>query len=207
MEKEQPKYIIQKAKIKNSNLIVVYDESFTDEGYSNTIEKQCPQIVHADLRDRFDKLKVHLINVCEMPEASKINSSNIYDSDFKDFANYIITGYSHGGNDESAGVAITGQKLLKSGQVLNLNTPFIKFEDEETYEFAGVLYTDIQGCDYEVEEYLFNDKWGVKQLDFDFDAPEEAFMNEGEEKPKKKRNSKKKKLAIEAAEVELEEAF
>ena len=57
MEKEQPKYIIQKAKIKNSNLIVVYDESFTEEGYSNTIEKQCPQIVHADLRDRFDKLK------------------------------------------------------------------------------------------------------------------------------------------------------
>lgn len=206
MEKEQAKNIIQKAKIKDTKLEVVYEELFADENYSNTIEKKCAQIVHADLRACFDKLKVHLIIVCEMPEASQIHSGNIYESDFNDINNYVITGYSHGGSDESAGVTITGQKLLKSGQVLNINTPFIKFEDEESYEFAGVLYTDIQACDYEVEQYLFNDKWGIKQLDFDFDAPEEAFLGEVDEKPKK-RKSKKKELVIESAEVELEEAF
>lgn len=207
MEKEQAKNIIQKAKIKDTKLEVVYEELFADENYSNTIEKKCAQIVHADLRACFDKLKVHLINVCEMPEASQIHSGNIYESDFNDINNYVITGYSHGGSDESAGVTITGQKLLKSGQVLNINTPFIKFEDEESYVFAGVLYTDIQACDYEVEQYLFHDKWGIKQLDFDFDAPEEAFLGEVEEKPKKKRKSKKKELVLEAAEVQLEEAF
>lgn len=209
MEKEQAKNIIQKAKIKDTKLEVVYEELFADENYSNTIEKKCAQIVHADLRQVFDKLKAHLVVVCEMPEADKINFNNIYDDYWAGtLDNYMIKGYSHGGSDESAGVTITGQKLLKSGQILNINTPFIKFEDEESYEFAGVLYTDIQACDYEVEQYLFHDKWGIKQLDFEFDAPEEAFLGEVVEKPKK-RKSKKKELVLESVEVEveLEEAF
>jgi len=207
---ETAKNTIQKAKIKDSKLEVIYEEHFSEENYSNTIEKRCAQIVHNDLRTVFDKLKVHLINVCEMPEATMIHAGNIYDSNFEDINNYIITGYSHGGSDESAGVTITGQKLLKSGQVLNINTPFIKFMDEEAYQFAGVLFTDIQACDYEVEQYLFNSKFGIKQLDFDFDAPEESFMADGvtlEVKPKKSRNRKKKEIAEELVDTAFDEYF
>lgn len=191
---ELAKNEIQKAKIKDGQLTVTYEESFTEENYSNTIDKKCAQTVHADLRDAFDKLKLHLVSICEMPEIELIKKHGIYDLNIdENLANYVVTGYSKGGNGESAGVVIIGQKLLNSGKVLNITTPFIQFEDEEAYEFSGDLYAHIEACDYEVEEYVFNEKWGVKQLDFDFDSPEEAFLEDSKEKKAEKPKRKRKK--------------
>lgn len=193
---ETAKNTIQKAKIKDSKLEVVYEEYFSEENYSNTIEKKYAQIVHADLKKAFDRLKAHVVCICEQPEADQVRAQGIFDFDEEIINNYVVTGYTHGGSDESAGVTIIAQKLLKSGKVLNLIAPFTQFEDADTYEFAGELYADIASCDHEVEQYVFHDKWGIKQLDFDFDAPEEAFINAAEEKPKKK-GRKKKELAAE----------
>lgn len=192
---ETAKNEIQKAKVKDGQLTVIYEEVFTEENYSNTIDKKCSQTVHADLREAFDKLKLHLVSICEMPEFEQVKKHGIYDFNIEDnLNNYVVTGYSKGGSEESAGVVIIGQKLLGSGKVLNITTPFIQFEDEEAYEFSGDLYAHIEACDYEVAEYLFNEKWGVKQLDFEFDAPEEAFLEDGEkskeDKPKRKRKKK-----------------
>lgn len=193
---ETAKNTIQKAKIKDSKLEVVYEEHFSEENYSNTIEKRCAQIVHPDLRKAFDRLKAHVVCICEQPEADLVKAQGIFDYGPEILNNYVVTGYTHGGSDESAGVTIIAQKLLKSGKVLNLITPFTQFEDADTYEFAGELYAEIASCDHEVEQYVFHDKWGIKQLDFDFDAPEEAFINAAEEKPKKK-GRKKKEIAAE----------
>ena len=52
---EKAKNTIVKAKIKDSQLEVVYDEIFQEENYSNTITKKCSQIVHADMRNAFDE--------------------------------------------------------------------------------------------------------------------------------------------------------
>lgn len=198
---ELAKNEIQKAKIKDGQLSVTYEENFTEENYSNTIDKKCAQTVHVDLREAFDKLKLHLVCICEMPEAEQVKKHGIYDFNLEDnLNNYIVTGYSKGGNGESAGAVILGQKLLSSGKVLNITTPFIQFEDEEAYEFSGDLYAHIEGCDYEVSEYLFNEKWGIKQLDFDFDSPDESSIGENititvkEEKPKRKKKKKEEKI-------------
>jgi len=169
---ETAKNTIQKAKVKDSKLEVIYEEYFSDENYSNTIDKKCAQIVHADLQSSLDRLKPHLACICEMPEGNRIKG--IYDCDLDDFSNYVVTGYSHGGSDESAGITIIGQKLLKSGKVLNLVTPFIQFEDTDAYHYSGELCADMEACDCEVKEYLFNEKWGIKQLSLDFDEPEGA---------------------------------
>lgn len=201
---ETAKNTIQKAKIKDSKLEVFYEEYFAEENYSNTIEKKCAQIVHADLKESFDRLRVHVVCICEQPEAEKVRAQGIFDYDPELLNNYVVTGYMHGGSDESAGVTIIAQKLLKSGKVLNLIAPFTQFEDSDTYEFAGELYADIASCDHEVEQYVFHDKWGIKQLDFDFDAPEEAFINSAEERPKKK-GRKKKELAAELVDVVFDE--
>lgn len=189
---------IEKAKIKDSQLTAIYEERFSSENYANTIEKKCSQIVHTDLLTAFEKLKVHLVCVCEMPEAEKIRNMGVYDYPIGDLGNYVVTGYSHGGSDESAGVTIIGQKLLKSGKVLNLISPFIQFEDTDTYNFAGELYVDIEACDYEVEQYLFHEKFGIKQMSLDFDVPQEASLDGAEpqqEKPKRRGRKKKEILA------------
>ena len=66
-----------------------------------------------------------------MHEATLVNVANPSDDDLNEkLKNIIVTGYSKGGNDESAGVSIQAQKLLKSGQILNLSVPFTKYEDE-----------------------------------------------------------------------------
>jgi len=50
-------------------------------------------------------------------------------------------GISLGGSDEHSGVTIVGKKKLNNRKVLNLVTPFIKFEDEHCpYKFSNDLY-------------------------------------------------------------------
>lgn len=172
---------ILKAAVKSDRLEVTYRESFSEENYSNEVSKKCSQIVHADLKAALEKLKPHLVMICEQPEAEEIQEAGIYDFNVEALDNYVVRGYSIGGTDESAGVTIIGQKLLKTGMVLNINAPFTKYENEEAYDYAGALAADIEACNYEVKEYLFNEKWGIKQQEFEFDIPEEAeveMMNE-----------------------------
>lgn len=197
---------IVKASVKNDRCEVTYKESFTEANYSNEVSKKCSQIVHVDMKKALDRLRLHLVMVCEQPEAVLINIENIHEVDLEEFNNYVVTGYSIGGNDEGAGVTIIGQKLLKSGSVLNLSSPFIKFEDSDAYPFAGELYSDIQSCNYEVEEYLFAEKWGIKQQEFDFDAPEESAgftvtVSDGSGKEGRKVNMKKLKALAEVTEM------
>ena len=185
---------ILKASVKNDRCEVTFKENFTEANYSNEVSKKCSQIVHSDLVSAIDKLKVHLVVVCEQPEAVLIGFDNINDINLEQLENYIVTGFTIGGNDESAGVTIIGQKLLKSGQVLNLISPFIKFQDTEAYPFAGELYVDVQSCEWEVSEYMFSEKWGIKQMEFDFDNPEGAEVTITDGVKKKARKVKMQKL-------------
>ena len=171
---ENAKIEILKASVKSDRLEVTYRESFSEENYSNEVSKKCSQIVHSDLKAALEKLKPHLVLICEQPEADEIKRAGIYDFDVESLDNYVVRGYSIGGTDESVGVTIIGQKLLKTGMVLNINAPFTKYEDEDAYDFAGALAADIEACNYEVQEYLFNGKWGIKQQEFDFEIPDDV---------------------------------
>lgn len=136
--KEQPVYEIQKVKIKNNQLTAEYTEKFVEANYKNNILKESEQFIHPDLLYALNRLKPHVVKICEMHEATLVNVANPSDDDLNEkLKNIIVTGYSKGGNDESAGVSIQAQKLLKSGQILNLSVPFTKYEDESG---DGYLY-------------------------------------------------------------------
>ena len=206
-EKEQPIYKIEKVKLKSDQLTVDYTETYPEANYHNNVTKASQQFVHIDLKYAFSLLKAHVAAICEMPEAQKVNVSEPSENDLDEtLKGYIVTGYSKGGSDESAGVSISAQKLLKSGQVLNLSVPFTKYEDEsgEGYPYGQELLELITRCDYEVDAYLFDDKWGVKQESFDFDAPEESDITGGEgitEQPKKRKRKKKADMEAVAEEA------
>lgn len=97
--------------------------------------------------------------------------------------NYIITGYANDSVDGVSGITIMGAKLLQSGKVVDLKI-FVPLLDAD-YPYYEELSIDAAACDAEVESYLFEEKWGVRQerLDFDTDEPEEAVIIE--DKPKK----------------------
>ena len=100
---EQVKNEIKKAVVKKDRLNVVYNERFSESNYTNVINKSCDQIIHSDLREAFSRLKLHLVVLCEQPEASKIDKDSFTSPGYAEtLENYIITGYA---NDTESRVA------------------------------------------------------------------------------------------------------
>ena len=190
---------IKKATIKKDRLCVVFNERFAEANITNVINKNCDSIIHHDLREAFNRLKLHLVVVSEQLEGVSINQASFQSPGFVEtIPNYFITGYSNDSNDGISGITIHGCKMLKSGESLDLKV-FISLNDVE-YKFINELQSDAAACDEEVLQYLFEEKWGMRQdsLDFECDEPAEATIVE----MKPKRGRKKK---IEEAHV-LEEA-
>ena len=176
---------VKKLSLKNERLEATMEVDYRGKDPNNNeiettdeVVRKSSQVVHADLKETLNRLRIHMVCICEQPEAGLLNDKNIFDFDPDQLENYEITGYSISGYDESRGVVITGKKLLKTGMVLNINTPFTKFEDEDGYKYGGALASDIEACNYEVEAHL-NGKWGIVQQEFDFDTPAEADLNPG----------------------------
>ncbi len=194
--KEQPIYEITKVKVKNNQLTAEYTEKFVEANYQNSVTKSSAQFIHPDLRYALDRLKPHVAKICEMHEAQGVNISDPTDDDLNGtLKGIVVTGYSKGGSDESAGVSIQAQKLLKSGQILNLSVPFTKYENEsgEGYPYGSELKEIVDRCDYETDAYLFEEKYGIKQESFDFDTPEESDITGTDEAPKTRKRGRPKK--------------
>ena len=72
------------------------------------------------------------------------------DDVWKDFT---VTGFSIGGSGDNEGVTLIGQKKLSTEKILNITTPFEKWEGSE-YSFISELADAIESCKHEVEQYL-----------------------------------------------------
>jgi len=164
---------IKKAKIKDRSLIVEGEERMVTEGGSevtNEVAKKCAALAHDDLVKAFDNLKKHLIKICDLRGAEYIDKENIDDCQIPELENYTVTGFSIGGNDESEGVTLIGNRTFNSGKVLNIVAPFTQYAGDD-YAFAIELASDIHAAVYEVECYL-NGKCASKQLEIPFDEAE-----------------------------------
>lgn len=201
------KKTIKKVKLSGGGLEVTYSEYNSENDYTNDVSLKCPQIVHKDLQTALDKLKAHVALICEFPEKSLLNQFSI-DNMPSEISNIIITGFTTGGSDESAGACIIAQRILPSGKVLNIVTPFMQYTDEE-YPYAGELELAVEGCEHETHQYLDEGKFGVKQLDLDFDGSDdidkkivEAEMTDGQVSIRiSSPRGRKKKEKVEPAET------
>lgn len=189
---------------------VTYNEylEVNEAPVSNEVVKKCNMIVHQDFINALNGLKIHFALLCDLREVSKFPEK--YDVDKFDHEQFldkiVITGITLGGDDNNAGIVIIGQKELPGGGILNLVTPFTRFESD--YVWCVELEEAVKGVCYEAEEYL-NGKWGVRQLELDFaDEYEEngeplgKFENlpesiESVEQPKKRGRKKKEVTNIE----------
>lgn len=183
-----------------------------DVPITNEVVKKCNMIVHKDFIDALAGLKIHFALLCDLREVNQFPER--YDVNNFDHEQYLekitITGITIGGDDDSAGVVIIGRKELPSG-VLNLVTPFTRFDSD--YQWQSELEEAVRNLSNETEQYVFDQKWGVKQLEFQFEEyadGEEPFgtfedtLNAEtaapvEEKPKKKSRTKKAKEVLEPA--------
>lgn len=154
---------ILKAKITKDNTLVA---TYKDENGTTTVEGK--NLVTNDLKRAFSMLVPHMAFLCEQKEAENRLSLDELPDNIETILD--VTGYTVGGDGDSKGVTVTGKRFLKNSKVLNLNTPFTKFNDEnEQYDFQFELEQAIEQCDFEVREYLFNKKWKVVQQEFSFE--------------------------------------
>ncbi len=158
---------IKKAKIKDDLFLEVeYSENLSDNSRKET-KLTCTVPVHDDLKNAVAKLHKHMVLLCEEVEiSSRVKDLDQWDNE--KLSKFTTRGFSIGGQDEHEGCTISGLKELTTGKVVNLNTPFTKWTDED-YQFASDLSSDINDCKYEVEQYLFHDKRAPeKQLSIEF---------------------------------------
>ncbi len=141
---------IIKAKItKDSTLVATYK----DENGTTTVEGK--NLVTSDLINAFSKLNPHAALLTEQKEVDGIESVD----EVPDIIGQVldVTGYSIGGDGDNEGVTLVAKRFLKTGKVLNLCAPFTMFNNEnESYINAFELEQEIQSCEFEVKEYLFN---------------------------------------------------
>lgn len=174
-----------------------YDLHINDANRNNKFDDSHP--VHEDLKNIFMQLGPHLCRLCDQhdPDIDNIEQS------------VHCTGFTLGGND--SGITLTGYRMLSDDRILNLNSPFQKWEsdgyDGYIYPYIDELSELIESAKGEIKAFLFDGKQApvAKQLsifDEDGDVKGDAVSDDAEiegaiegmksEKPKRGR---KKKLA------------
>ena len=145
---------IKKVSIKNDKYLnVEYIETRNET--RSTIKKESSQIIHKDLVEAFERLDVHLAMLCEMVDDNLIHSIEDVLTHESLLSKLKVTGITIGGVNEHEGVCIVGQRKLRGKKVLNLVTPFTKFEDEHSpYKFMSDLSSVIDDCIFESEQYI-----------------------------------------------------
>ena len=140
-----------------------YDQKIGEASRNIKFDDEHP--VHDDLRRVFHDLSEHLRLLCQQP-GEKI---------------YKCTGFTISGSGDSEGVVLIGQRTLSNGKILNLVSPFQKWDDAEPYEGTQELSELIETAKNEVYAYLFEGKHAPNnQLSLFDDQEEEETRTEQE---------------------------
>lgn len=137
-------------------------------------------VVHSDLRKVMDQLAIHIAGITEQAKVTR----NTFGQDLVElgapFSNLKCTGFSIGGEDETAGVTLIGRRTLKSGKVLNLITPFEMFESdqENSYRFGSELSGTIHTVIQEIHMYIEGKYEPSNQIDMFEDPATEETQDE-----------------------------
>jgi hypothetical protein len=179
---------IKKAKLNSVGYLEVeFEQKVTsEENETFVIEaaQKCTWSPHNDLLILLDLLKPHLAVLCEqvenMLEITSHENISLVDELFlgKETVNQPhpilsklkVTGFTIGGSDEHEGVTLIGRRMLANNRVLNLVSPFCKWEDEHNgYEYSYELAAIISNLQNEVIEYLNGKKAPAVQLSLEFE--------------------------------------
>lgn len=133
-----------------------YDHFVNNTKFSHNTSGDAP--IHEDLREAFANLTPHFAFICEEINESTcrtaindIQKGVEIDAETNPLRKYDVTGFTLG--KESEGVTISGTKKLESGKSININTPFIKWDDSDN-PFIQELIEAVDEVKSEVYEYI-----------------------------------------------------
>ncbi len=170
----------KKIKVKSTSVALEYDKKDGDFTEHWNLEGARPP--HEDMVAVMQRLVPHLMLIAGQVDGASLDET----AEMMQASDYTVTGVSWGGQDESRGVVLVGQRKLPGKRVLNLVTPFTKFEPsefEEGYEYAGPLFHATEALCDEAEQYLNGKHAPDSQLNL-FDEPKKE-LTEAEKAYKK----------------------
>ena len=161
---------IQKTRLKDQHLSCEFTEQRTQEAPARAFALTCHEQAHPDLTHRLSRLVPHLCLLTEQLTETPDYWPDTAEELPTRFEAFTVTGFSMGKGQ--GGVTLIGQRTLTGGKVLNLNSPYVSFEDETeaAYPYAPLLETELSEALGEVEAALRGKCTDYRQLDL-FDAP------------------------------------
>ena len=138
--------------------------------------------IHDDLREAFESLVPHFAFICEEISESVCRQAisdlakGVIQNENDPLRKYAVGGFALG--KDSEGVTISGSKILESGDVLNFNTPFKKWEDTD-YPFMNELIEAVDLLKSEVYEYIEGKRAPIKHQTIDMFESDDDDDSEG----------------------------
>lgn len=137
---------VVKIKLKKGDLVDLHYEN--DKGDNITLEGA--NQAHPDLVAAVQNLSYHLAEICEIETQGDFSGPMV-----------TATGFTLGGDGDHAGMVIIGNRKLANNRVLNLVTPFVKFDpDFEPYAECHKLFGLVLAAQAEAEKYITGEKVG-----------------------------------------------
>jgi hypothetical protein len=190
---------IQKAKIKDYQLLAEFTEQRGQDAPPRSFALTSLELIHPDLQHRFARLVPHLCLLCEQltetPDYWPDDEAQQLPAHFDHFS---VTGLSIGRG--GGGVTLIGQRRLAGNRVLNLTSAYVTYDAETgpEYGYSGLLESAVLDALAEVEAALRGKHGDAgRQLDF-FERQSgmpllvEASADETlQEQPKERRRTKR----------------
>jgi hypothetical protein len=98
---------IKKAKLTKGRTVEVTYVEHLDDMTEREHSVNCQQLFHDDLQKAFDKLKPHLVIICDQREAVTINKE-VGEDTLQFLGDIKVTSFVKSGNDETEGVVLVG---------------------------------------------------------------------------------------------------
>ena len=168
---------IKKAKLAKGSTI----EATYIDADGNEISIKGKNQAHPGLKARLAALVPYFAELTEQKEADRYDWNDLGSEDNMELMRRLdVSGVSLGGDDSCPIATLTGQRTLMSSKVLNLNTPPTDLDaDDSGWVRAEDFRFAIDAFFYEVEQYITERKWQVKQTEIDFDNEEDPFASAG----------------------------
>lgn len=179
----------KKIKLTKDGGLEIHYKGYTRSGaqrYSQEVALVSEMPPHKDLLNAFSGLNFFLADLCEQKDCvveSVMSVSANADLEQSDVTQKVeCRGVTLGGSDEHSGICLVGRRKLEGKRVLNLVSPFRKWEDEnDRYERIYELEMAYESLKQEAREYLKGKYAPSPQGDLFADSDQEQEDEDGEQ--------------------------
>lgn len=165
---------ITKARVTSKGYLEV---TYVDQN-RNIINMKGSDPVHIDMKVVLRKLVPYMADVTEQREMQGYRWDEPYDSLYNDdlVGRMNVTGVTVKGYQDSREMILTGNRVLGINKVMGITTPPVGTSlDGEAYERCEDMRDLVDNFFYEVNLYITEKKFGIRQGDLDFAEGEDPF--------------------------------